>query len=270
MTLKDILSDGIPKFKEYGNLTLSQIATDREGDGSIFYKMNEDGYRSRSLKEKSDFNILCLGCSWTMGVGVNDKDSWPTIISNMMQEKIGKECAVFNYSMYGISPSFISKILYKITQSEFIPDLLLIMWPGFSRRDYLNDLGEFKKIGGFRYAHENDVVWKNNPEDLLFIELRNDNQDSMIFWETYKLSEMISKFYNIKTYHTVAGYYYEIFKKLNLYDTIDSSTFFMPENCYKNDFMARDKEHPGPGWHRKFAENFFKFITNENSIQTMG
>lgn len=260
---KDIdifLSDDVIVFDKYKNKTLKTIATDFKDDGTIDYNMNEHGYRSNSLNQLSEYNILTLGCSWTMGVGVNNERIWPSVIGGRFDSDISKNCRVFNYSMYGTSTSYISKILYKITKSHFVPDVVLIMWPGFSRRDYIREDGSFKKVGGFRQATQNDVVWKNDYEDKLFIELRNDHQDSMVFWESYKFVETIGKSHNIKIFHTIAGYYYEIFKTLNLKNTIDWNTFFVPDDCFKNDFGARDNEHPSDEWHERFANNFYEFI----------
>jgi hypothetical protein len=102
----------------------------------------------------------------------------------------------------------------------------------------------------------------SDDEDLLFIELRNDYQDLMIFWEAYIFVETIAKLHNIKVYHTIAGYYYDVFKELESYlkSTINPNTFFEPINCYKNDGLARDCEHPGENWHIKFADSFYEFV----------
>lgn len=258
MNLPDIiLSDNIVPNNDYINKQLYTLATDLKNDGSIVYDMNEHGYRSDSLKNKSDFNTLTLGCSWTMGVGVENDFIWPNLIHN----RIGKG-NLFNYGNYGVSTSFVAKTFYKFVSSQFNPDLVLIMWPGFSRRDYIDSDGVFRKIGGFRPAHKNDIVWKNNSEDLLFIELRNDYQDLMIFWEAYKFVETIAKLHNIKVMHTIAGYYYEVFNDLKpeLNNTIEWDRFFEPTTCYKNDMMGRDGEHPGKNWHIEFANSFYNFI----------
>ncbi len=256
--IENILSDNIFVLEKYKNKKLSTLATDLIDDGTIVYDMNEHGYRSNSIKEKSDFNILTLGCSWTMGIGLNVDETWPMLIGN----EFGK---TFNYSMYGVSTSFVAKTFYKFVSSQFTPNLVLIMWPGFSRRDYMKDDGSFKKVGGFRTAHSKDIVWKNETEDLLFLELRNDYQDLMIFWESYKFVETIAKLYNIKIFHTVAGYYYDVFKELQpeLNYTINYHGFFEPKNCYKNDKLARDGEHPGKNWHYNFSQEFLKFIKNK-------
>jgi hypothetical protein len=139
------------------------------------------------------------------------------------------------------------------------------MWPGLSRRDYLKEDGTFKKVGGFRVAKSNDIVWKNDDEDVLFIQLRNDYQDLMIFWEAYTFVETMAKLHNIKVYHTIAGYYYNVFKELkpHLNSTINYDTFFEPTDCYKNDLMGRDLEHPGENWHTQFANSFYEFVKDK-------
>jgi hypothetical protein len=253
-----ILSDDVFVFEQYKNKILPTLASDTNDDNTIWYKMNEHGYRSNPLKDKSDYNILTLGCSWTMGIGVKNEKIWP----NLIGEQFGK---VFNYGMYGASTSFIAKTLYKIISSEFIPDMVLIMWPGFSRRDYIKENGSFKKIGGFRMANDMDLVWKNEDEDLMFVQLRNDYQDLMTFWEAYKFVEVIAKLYNIKIFHTIAGYYYDVFKELKseLNSTINYDTFFDPINCYKNDLKARDNHHPGELWHDNFSKEFYIYIKNK-------
>lgn len=262
---ENILSDEVIINKKYVNKKLSIISSDFDDDGSIVYEMNEHGYRSKSFKDKTEYNILTLGCSWTMGIGVDNDLIWPSLISNRIAENKKLNVSLFNYGMYGVSTSFVSKNYYKIITNYLKPDLVLIMWPGFSRRDYIKEDGSFRKIGGFRMAHDKDVVWKNNEEDILFIQLRNDYQDLMEFWNSYKLIESVSKLYNIKTYHTIAGYYYEIFVSLKKYlnNIIDFDCFFDPYQCYKNDNKARDKYHPGEKWHENFSNNFYEFLKNK-------
>ena len=205
-SLNNILSNDIISYPQYANKTLSTLASDNSG--LITYEMNEYGYRtSKTVREVPQYNVLTVGCSWTMGIGVDNNLIWPTL----MGDRLGR---MHNYGMYGVSTSFITKTLYKFLNSIKTPDIVLIMWPGFSRRDYITETGEFRKIGGFRTATNKDPVWRNNEEDLLFLQLRNDNQDLMEFWEAYQFVESLSKLYRIKTFHTVAGYYYEIYKKL--------------------------------------------------------
>jgi hypothetical protein len=87
----------------------------------------------------------------------------------------------------------------------------------------------------------------------------------MTFWEAYKFVEVIAKLYNIKIFHTIAGYYYDVFKELKseLNSTINYDTFFDPINCYKNDLKARDNHHPGELWHDNFSKEFYIYIKNK-------
>jgi hypothetical protein len=262
----NILNDDVIINTKYINKTLKTLASDDFDDGSILYEMNEHGYRSPSLKNKKSYNILTLGCSWTMGVGVRNEFSWPVLTTKLLEQSTNKNISCFNYSMYGTSTSFVAKTLYKFTKTYFIPDMVLIMWPGFSRRDYIKSDGSFKKIGGFRLAEKNDLVWKNDDEDMAFLQLRNDFQDIMVFWEAYKLVETIGQLYNIKIFHSVAGYYYDIFMEYkSLWSTfVNSQTLFIPHMCHKNDGLGRDKKHPGESWHVNFSKEFHKFITNRD------
>lgn len=255
--LSNVLSNDIITYPQYANKTLNTLASDNSG--LVTYEMNKYGYRaSKLLKTAPQYNVLTLGCSWTMGIGVDNDSIWPSL----MGDKLGK---VHNYGMYGVSPSFIAKTLFKFVSSELIPDIVLIMWPGFSRRDYITEAGEFRKIGGFRAAIKKDPVWRNNEEDLLFLQLRNDNQDLMEFWEAYNFVETLSKLHNTKVFHTVAGYYYEIYKNLKpkLENTINYRTFYEPEDYYQSDYRAADEQHPGKAWHKAFADGFYSFIKDK-------
>ena len=129
-------------------------------------------------------------------------------------------------------------------------------------------------VGGFDRVYEINRNFRNegistrhNPEFTMleFYQAYADYQDLMIFWEAYTLVETIAKLYDIKVYHTIAGYYYDVFKELQPYlkFTINPNTFFEPNDCYKNDALARDCEHPGKNWHIQFANSFYKFVKDK-------
>jgi hypothetical protein len=257
--ITDFLSDKIITFPKYQDITLNKMATD--GSETVIYKMNEHGYRSESIYKEGDINILILGCSWTLGIGVNFDDIWPNIVGSKFDNSM-----IWNYSMYGTSVEFISKQYYKILKSGFRPDIILLLWPGFSRRDYLREDGKYRRIGGWRRAYDpNDSIFRNDKEDLAFLTLQNDYQDLHIFWNSYKLVEQTNINYKIPTFHSVAGYYYKIFEKYYsmIINFIDEDTFFIPENCHINDKKAIDCSHPGPKWHKQFGNEFYTFIKDK-------
>ena len=50
-------------------------------DYEISYTFNSHGFRTPEFDQKTD--IVCFGCSFTMGTGVHDKDTWPSQLQNL-------------------------------------------------------------------------------------------------------------------------------------------------------------------------------------------
>ena len=254
---KDYLSNKIITFPNYKDKVLYSLSTDNSN--KIEYRMNEHGYRSESLTTKGKLNILTLGCSWTMGVGVDNDKIWPSLIQKKYEDSV-----VCNYGMYGTSTEFLAKQYCRIIESGYEPNIVLILWPGLSRRDYLDEEGRHIKLFGWRTAYHQDPVSKGRPDiDLAFVTLQNDYQDLNVFWSSYKFVQSITP-KNTKVFHSIAGYYYEIFDKHfeSIKEFIDLDNFFIPSNCYQNDRGAVDGSHPSSDWHNKFSNQFYHFIRN--------
>ena len=252
---KDYLSNKIITFPNYKDKVLYNLSTDNSN--KIEYRMNEHGYRSESLTKKGKLNILTLGCSWTMGVGVDNDKIWPSLIQKKYEDSV-----VCNYGMYGTSTEFLAKQYCRIIESGYEPDIVLILWPGLSRRDYLDEEGRHIKLFGWRTAYHQDPVSKGRPDiDLAFVTLQNDYQDLNVFWSSYKFVKSVTP-KNTKVFHSIAGYYYEIFDKHFEYikEFIDLDNFFIPSDCYENDKGAIDGSHPSGDWHKLFSDNFYNFI----------
>ena len=47
----------------------------------IEYKFNSHGFRTAEFDQQSD--IVCFGCSFTLGTGVHDKDTWPSQLESL-------------------------------------------------------------------------------------------------------------------------------------------------------------------------------------------
>lgn len=92
-SLNNILSNDIITYPQYANKTLSALASDNSG--LITYEMNEHGYRASKLfKTVPQYNVLTLGCSWTMGIGVDNDLIWPTLMGDKLGEFTTMECMV--------------------------------------------------------------------------------------------------------------------------------------------------------------------------------
>lgn len=55
--------------------------------GGITYSFNSHGFRSEEFDQTAD-NIVALGCSFTMGIGLPYKDIWPTRIGEALNLKV--------------------------------------------------------------------------------------------------------------------------------------------------------------------------------------
>ena len=47
----------------------------------VEYKYNSHGFRTTEFDQQ--FDVVCFGCSFTMGTGVHDKDTWPSQLQSL-------------------------------------------------------------------------------------------------------------------------------------------------------------------------------------------
>jgi hypothetical protein len=55
--------------------------------GAITYRFNSDGFRSEEFDYTAD-NLVTLGCSFTMGVGLPESDIWPTLLGQELNLRV--------------------------------------------------------------------------------------------------------------------------------------------------------------------------------------
>jgi hypothetical protein len=55
-------------------------------DNPVQYKFNSHGFRTQELD--LSFDAVCFGCSFTMGTGVHERDTWPAQLATMTGLKI--------------------------------------------------------------------------------------------------------------------------------------------------------------------------------------
>ena len=127
----------------------------------VHRKTNNLGLASNiDNKLKSNaFKILIIGDSFTEGLGVNTKDSWPSKIQKLLNEKLNKQVEVYNGAVAGYSLDqyyFRLKDLY----NKIEPDVIII---GFASATDFYDLSKFGKL--FVYGRN---VGRN------YFELKND------------------------------------------------------------------------------------------------
>lgn len=97
-------------------------------DQSIYYQFNSYGYRTKEFDfESLRPTVLCLGCSFTVGIGVNEFESWPAHIQSNFTDH-----NVYNLGYAGASCDTVARILSAI-KNKLNPKIVFIAWPNKSR-----------------------------------------------------------------------------------------------------------------------------------------
>lgn len=96
--------------------------------GSVSYQFNEIGYREQSVGNMQGKEILVIGDSFTLGLGVNQLHRWSDQLVNL----IGYP--VLNFSLNGASNDWISRRTRDLL-SWFDPPVVIIHWSFTHRRE---------------------------------------------------------------------------------------------------------------------------------------
>lgn len=103
-------------------------------DGDIFnYEIDKYGFRNGDRDILTDpAQVLTLGCSFTFGIGVSTKNSWPGLL-----EKSTKE-SIINFGFPGGSINTIVRLLIKLTSLRDFEKVFILL-PPLSRREIVHD-----------------------------------------------------------------------------------------------------------------------------------
>jgi hypothetical protein len=196
---------------------------------SIIYRCNSYGYRTTEFDFASPLpTILCLGCSFTEGIGNKEEDTWVSIIKNSFPQY-----NVYNLGVGGASNDTIARILTNVV-SLFNPEHVFILWTHFNRfESYHTPSPKNSPI-------ELHGPWDKISTDTLF--LYDDPQSYNNFAKNKLLVNQLSKNYNFKLHEL---------EYTNL--IANSSTRPMDR--------GRD-EHPGPLWQKQVATEFLRVYNN--------
>lgn len=194
---------------------------------SIIYRYNSYGYRTTEFDFASPLpNILCLGCSFTEGIGNREEDSWVSIIKNSFPQY-----NVYNLGAGGGSNDTIARILTNVV-SLFRPDHVFILWT------IANRFESYHIPGPRSAAIKLHGPWDKISTDTLF--LYDNPQSYNNFAKNKLLVNQLSKNYNFKLHELEANTFI---------------TSFIPTDS------ARDS-HPGPSWQKQVATEFLRVYNN--------
>lgn len=235
--------NSLPNISERANLVTHWSGSDNEEifkknpksgytKESIIYRYNSNGYRSQEIDLTcSKPSIICIGCSFTEGVGVNYEESWPAHIEQAFPDHL-----VYNFGYGGSSGDYVARTLYNIG-NLLNTATVFILWPGMFRYELYTDVTVDHVMPQWADGNfSNETIYPmGGITDINFYNLRQKNKaivDLLKIMHKYQVVE-----YN-------SGYNGNM---SNLHD--------MPP--IKVHDKGRDI-HPGPGWHKDLARIFIE------------
>lgn len=219
--------------------------------GGCTYTYNELGFRADSIS-KDGFKIMTIGCSNTEGVGVDDKNTWPALLSSMIPNSVN-----VNLGHGGRSNDYICRTL--LTFYDFFkPDLVIILYTNLHRREIYT---EQNGVEGFIPTHANgyfkDTSDGSKKQSMLF-KLQNDNED-FINW--YKNHQIIKLFLESME----CNWIWDGSNAIRTHYTDDN--MFNKDYCHLTDKTPNklidngtDGIHPGPIHNKTYSEFLYETI----------
>lgn len=136
-----------PKYATY---------VDKRKEFAYPIKSNNEGLRDVDhpvIKPDSEYRIICLGNSFTEGIGAPQDSTWPRLLEHKLANMAHKKISVFNAGISSSDPFFEYKLLEK-KLLKYSPDLVLLA-PGTSDFEFYKLRGGFERFtsDGIRY-HE--------------------------------------------------------------------------------------------------------------------
>lgn len=179
---------------------------------NITYTINQYGYRGKEPGGDAGF-----GCSYSFGYGVDDVHTWPYLLD------------VFNGALPGSSNDRIARLAVQY-MNTFKPKNIYIVWSFISRREHVDEAGNFYQFTSLSEAELNE---HGNEYKLAMLELANKNSNMLNLQKNQILVEHVAKSLGVR-------YNYKVLQQTN----------------YTNYLTSRDLDHPNPQWHRIIAEDF--------------
>jgi hypothetical protein len=194
-------------------------------DYEISYKFNSHGFRTPEFDQKID--MVCFGCSFTMGTGVRNEHTWPSRLADLTGSTVA------NLGHAGSS----NDTAYRMA------------------RHYLHFLRPKYAIWLQTDMHRVEIIDESINTTLNI--LASDNQNmyaNNLFVKTW-MSSVINQQINLDK-NTQA------FRHLCFQSSI--IPIIIPFRDVKKMDMARDLQHPGPLWHQYLAEKVCFLIASQH------
>ena len=139
------------------------------------YTYNQLGFRGNTLPLEGK-KLMAVGCSHTEGIGVDDNQTWPHYLSDLLNY------SHVNFGFTGRSNDYIARCVLTFTE-KIKPDIVCIMYSYPERREY------YTKDGGVEPFHPSSWGWfhENEKEFSSMVELSNPNNDFINWYKNHLL-----------------------------------------------------------------------------------
>ena len=191
----------------------------------LYYDINQYGFRCGIFpEEECRESITFLGCSLTHGIGIHKENTWPVLLSNML------ELREINLGIPGGSTDSAFRV-YNEWQPIHKSKLTCLLLPPCHRMEMISD-NKWANIGKWSakvYNITDEMLVK--LLDPTLTEVRVDRNTAAIKWVAQETDSTLI----IIDYTSVK---------------------------IKEDQLGRDNKHPGEQWHKAIAEAFYDRIIN--------
>jgi len=217
------------------NMTVDWLDTDTpenaQYEKDIKYTFNEHGFRSDSFYDEAAFRILIVGCSMSVGVGVDQHEIWANKLKQKIADYTTQSVVAYNLSTSGASSDYVTRTIYKV-DADLKPHLVFVYWPPITRLE-------------LPYEHNDGKIIQTAIEDSGFPKQLVD-EDYLLFNFRKNLSFLRTMFHS----HYSSFFCNPVVETLIQHQMQDNNPFVMNTG-------ARDGMHPDSDWHERVADHFF-------------
>lgn len=225
----------------------------RYGADSVFYEFNSHGYRCAEFSARRELNVLSVGCSYTFGLGLPAEETYPALLCQAIEQRLGMSVANWNLGIPGCSNDFMSRALLAGLPA-LRPDFVLVMFTELSRREFIT--ADMVRVNVFPHM-------RGRPQRKLDREILKHHralwtpyQDQENFYKNYKLIELLLDRAEVEWVFTSTDPS-EIAPLLPLLDR----TRYLGHSLEAID-TARDHLHRGPESQRRFVAHVVDDVTH--------
>ena len=168
----------------YENFIKNQPANYTED--SITYDFNSHGFRTREFELNSHKkNVLFLGCSHTMGVGLRDTEVWTHHVTQIFDET---EYNCYNLGIGGSGGDTVARLLTN-SINYIHPTVVFVLWPSAARFE--------------RYYQSESQTWiipqilTEQPRDI--VNLYSDAHCHNLYCKNKLVVDLLKRLYNFET-----------------------------------------------------------------------